>query len=79
MNLLAHPEENWKGRCSLRDCGAEKWTLLFVGCVGSEESRPDRSCEGVLSSVDELTGLAILPVHCLRSLINPYVGLVVSC
>ena len=55
----------------MRDCGAEKGTLPCVGCVGSGEARPDRSCEGVLSSVDELTILAVLPAHCLGSLINP--------
>ena len=63
----------------MRDCGAEKGTLPCVGCVDSGEARPDRSCEGILSSVDELTSLAVLPAHCLRSLINPSVGLVVSC
>ena len=71
MNLLSHPEEHWKGRCSPRDCGAEKGTLPYVGCVGSGEAMLDRSCEGVLSSIDELTSLAVLPAHCLRNLINP--------
>ena len=55
----------------MRDYGAEKGTLPFVGCVGSREAMPDRSCEGVLSSVDELISLAILLSHCLGSLINP--------
>ena len=66
-----HPEEHWKGRCSPRNYGPEKGTLPYVGCVGSGEYRLDRSCEGVLSSVDELTSLAILPTDCLGSLINP--------
>ena len=48
-----------------------KGTLPYVGCVGSGEARLDRSCEGVLSSVDELTILAVLPAHFLGSLINP--------
>ena len=55
----------------MRDYGAEKGTLPYVGCVGRRGSRPDRSCEGVLSSVDELTSLAVIPSHYLRSLINP--------
>ena len=45
--------------------------LPCVGCVGIVDVRPDRSCEDVLSSVNELTSLAILPVHYLSSLINP--------
>ena len=60
-----------KGRCSLRDYGAEKGTLPYIGWVGSGEYRLDRSCEGVLSSVYELTRLAVLPTHCLIILINP--------
>ena len=60
-----------KGMCSLRDCGAEKGTLPCVRCVGSGESRPDRSCKGVHSFVDEITSLAVLPANFLRSLINP--------
>ena len=67
----AHPEERWNRRCSLRDRGSEKGTLPCVRCVGSGEARIDRSCEGVLSSIDELTRLAVLPTHFLRSLINP--------
>ena len=55
----------------MRDCEEEKGTLPSVGCVGSGESRLDRSCEGVLSSIDELTSLAVLPSHCLRILISP--------
>ena len=70
VTYYAHLEEHWKGRCSLRDYGAEKGTLPCVGCVGSGESRPDRSCEGFLSSVDEFTSLAVILSHCLRSLIN---------
>ena len=46
-------------------------TLHCVGHVDSGEARPDRSCEGVISSVDELTSLVVLPSHYLRSLINP--------
>ena len=71
MNCYADLEEQWKGRCSLRDCGAEKGTLPCVGCVGRGGSSPDRACEGVLSSVDDLTSLAVLPAHFLRILINP--------
>ena len=55
----------------MRDCGAEKGTLPCVGCVGRGGSRPYKSCEAVLSSVDELTILAVLPTHLLRGLINP--------
>ena len=55
----------------MRDCGAEKGTLPCVGCVGNVDARLDRSCEGVLSSVDELTSLLVLPVHYLSILINP--------
>ena len=55
------------------DCGGEKGILPCVGCVDNGEARIDRSCEGVLSSVDYLTRLAILPFHCLNSLINPKV------
>ena len=55
----------------MRDCGAEKGTLPCVGCVGRGGSRPDRSCEGVLNSIDKFTSLAVLPAHFLRSLINP--------
>ena len=53
------------------DCGAEKGKIPFFGCVGNVDSMPDRSCEGVFSSVDELTRLGVLPAHCLRILINP--------
>ena len=53
------------------DCGAKKGTLPCVGCVGSGEARIDRSCECVLSSIDELTSLEVLPSHCLRIPINP--------
>ena len=53
------------------DYGAEKGTLPCVGCVGSRETRPDRSFEGVLSYVDELNSLAVLPAHFLRGMINP--------
>ena len=67
----AHPEEHWKGRCSLRDCGRKNGTLPCVGCVGSGEARPNRYCEGVLSSIDELTSLVVIPTHCLGILINP--------
>ena len=56
-----------------------KGILSCVGCVGIVEAKLDRSCEGVLSSVDELTSLAVLLTHCLSSLINPSVGLDVSC
>ena len=69
--FYAHPEEHWKGRCSLRDCGGEKGTLPCVVCVGNGEARPNRSCEGVLRSADELTSLAILTSPCLKILINP--------
>ena len=55
----------------MRDCGAEKGTLPCVGYVGSGEARTYRSCEGVLSCIDELTSLEIIPVDCLSSLINP--------
>ena len=55
----------------MRDYGAEKGTLPCVGCVGIGKSKIDRSCESVLISVDELTSLAVLHAHCLRSLINP--------
>ena len=55
----------------MRDCGVEKGTLPCVGGVGIREAMPDRSCEGVLSSIDELTILAVLPSHFLGSLINP--------
>ena len=54
-------------------------TLSCVGCVGSGEAKTDRSCEGVISFVDELTSLTVLPSHFLIILINPYVGLAVSC
>ena len=54
----------------MRDRGAEKGTLPCVGCVGSGGARLDRSCEGVLSSVYELTSLAVLLAHCLGRLIN---------
>ena len=64
----AHNEEHWKGRCIPRDCGAKKGTLPCVGCVGNVDDKPYISCEGFLSSVDELTALAILPVHYLSSL-----------
>ena len=39
------------------DCGAEKGMIPYVGCVGNVDSMPDRSCGGVLSSVNELTRL----------------------
>ena len=52
----------------------EKGTLPCVGCVDHVVAGPDRSCEGVLSSVYELTSLAVLPVHCLRSLTNQLQG-----
>ena len=51
-----------------------KEILPCVGCVGIVESKLDRSCIGVHSSVVELTSLAILPFHCLGSLINPTVA-----
>ena len=54
-----------------REGGAEKGILPCVGCVGSGEARLDRSCEGVLGFVDELTSLAVLPTHSLGSLIKP--------
>ena len=59
------------GRGSPRDYGAEKGTLPCVGCVDHVVAEIDRFCEGVLSSVDELTSLVVLPVRCLRSLTNP--------
>ena len=62
---------HWKGRCSPRDCQVDKGTLPCVGCVGNMDAFPNRSYEGVLSSMDELTSLAVLSVHCLSSPINP--------
>ena len=62
----------------MRDYGAKKGTLHCVGCVGRGGSRRDRSCEGVLSSIDDLNSLAILLAHFIRSLLNPSVGLAVS-
>ena len=50
-----------------------KGILPYVGCVGIMEAKLDRSCVGVHSSVVEITSLAILPSHCLSSLINPTV------
>ena len=47
----------------MKDCGAEQGTLPFVGYEGSGGARLDRSCEGVLSYVDELTSLAVLLAH----------------
>ena len=56
----------------VQDLGVLGETYNFlVGCAGSGEARPDRSYEGVLSSVYELTILVVLPTHFLRSLINP--------
>ena len=68
---LHDPEEHWKGRHILRNCVAEKEMLPCVGCVGNGDARPNRYCEGVLSSVDELTSLAVLLANYLRILINP--------
>ena len=49
---------------------SRQWDTSLFWCVGNVDARVDRSCEGVLSSVDELTSLAVLPVHCLNSLIT---------
>ena len=57
----------------MRDYVAVKGILPCVGCVGIVEANLDRSCGGFHSSVVDLTILAILPFHCLRSLINPIV------
>ena len=48
-----------------------KGILPCVGCVGIVEANLDRSCRGFHSYVVELTSLAILPFHFLRSLIKP--------
>ena len=63
--------EHWNGRYGLKDCVAVKRILPHVVCVGIVEAKLDRSCRGVQMSVVELTSLAILPFHCLSSLINP--------
>ena len=57
----------------MRDCVAVKGILSCVGCVGIVDTKLDRSCAGVHSSVVELTNLAILPFNCLSSQINPIV------
>ena len=57
----------------MRDCVAVKGILPCVGCVGIVDAKLDRSSAGVHSSVVELTILAILPFHCLNSVINPTV------
>ena len=60
------------------DCGAEKRKIPCVGC-GNMDARPYISCEGVLSSVGELTSLEFFPFHCLSFLLNPKeIGLVES-
>ena len=71
--FYAHLGEPWNGMYGLRDCVAVKGILPFVGCVGIVHSKLDRSGVGVHSSVVELTSLAVLPFHCLSSLINPIV------
>ena len=68
--LLCTPKEHWKGRYGLRDCVVVKGILPCVGRVGIVDAKLDRSGADVHSSVVELTSLAILPFHCLGSLIN---------
>ena len=55
------------------NCVEVKKILPCVGCVGIVGVKLDRSCRGIHSSVVELTSVAILPFHCLSSLINPIV------
>ena len=61
------------GMYGMRDCVVVKGILPCVGCVGIVEANLGISCRGVHISVVELTSLAIIPFHCLRSLINPTV------
>ena len=53
LSFHAHPEEHWKGRYGLKDCVALKGILPCVGCVCIVDAKPDRSCGGVPSSVNE--------------------------
>ena len=71
--FYAHLEQHWKGRYGMTDCVAVKGILPYVGCVGIVETKLDRYCRGIHSFVVEMTSLAILPFHCLSSLINPIV------
>ena len=71
--FFAHPEEHWKGRYGLREYVAVKAIIHCVGCVGIVDAKLDRFVSVFHSSVVELTSLAILPFHCLSSLINPIV------
>ena len=57
----------------LRVCVAVKGILPRFGCVGNVETKLDRSCRGIHSSVVDFTSLAILHFHCLSNLINPIV------
>ena len=59
----------------LRDSVAVKEILPCVGCVGIVEAKLDISCVGVHNYVVELTSLAILPFHCLSSLMCIWLGL----